>query len=70
MRHTDDLGLEEFLATIAVSRSCSAPRSASRRPPNLVDLDECKALLGAGVDDWGGSPRDPDHVNPERPGRR
>src|SRR3546814_16713613 len=37
-------------------------------PPNLVDLAECTALLGAGVDDWGGvSPLTPDHVNPERP---
>ena len=37
-------------------------------PPNLVDLAECRALLEAGVDDWGGvSPLTPDHVNPERP---
>jgi FO synthase len=37
-------------------------------PPNLVDLEECRALLAAGVDDWGGvSPLTPDHVNPERP---
>jgi FO synthase len=37
-------------------------------PPNLVDLAECTALLGAGIDDWGGvSPLTPDHVNPERP---
>ena len=37
-------------------------------PPNLVDLTECRALLEAGVDDWGGvSPLTPDHVNPERP---
>ena len=37
-------------------------------PPNLVSRDECLALIGAGVDDWGGvSPLTPDHVNPERP---
>jgi FO synthase len=37
-------------------------------PPNLVDLAECRALLDAGVDDFGGvSPLTPDHVNPERP---
>src|SRR3546814_18384818 len=37
-------------------------------PPNLVSNSECLALLGAGVDDWGGvSPLTPDHVNPERP---
>ena len=30
--------------------------------------DECRALLAAGVDDFGGiSPLTPDHVNPERP---
>ena len=49
-----------------------ARRRASRRRPNLVDhsegADECRALLGAGIDDWGGvSPLTPDHVNPERP---
>ena len=37
-------------------------------PPNLVSREECLALIGAGVDDWGGvSPLTPDHVNPERP---
>ncbi|CAB4934029.1 unannotated protein [freshwater metagenome] len=37
-------------------------------PPNLVAAEETAALLGAGVDDWGGvSPLTPDHVNPERP---
>ncbi len=68
MRHTDDLGLEEYLATIAVSRLVLGPRVRLQAPPNLVDLEECRALLGAGVDDWGGvSPLTPDHVNPERP---
>jgi FO synthase len=68
MRHTDDLGLEEYVATIAVSRIVLGPKVRLQAPPNLVDLDECKALLGAGVDDWGGvSPLTPDHVNPERP---
>ena len=37
-------------------------------PPNLVEPSECRALLDAGVDDFGGiSPVTPDHVNPERP---
>jgi len=37
-------------------------------PPNLLDLVECRALLDAGVDDFGGiSPLTPEHVNPERP---
>lgn len=68
MRHTDDLGLEEYVAAIAVSRIVLGPKVRLQAPPNLVDLEECRALLGAGVDDWGGvSPLTPDHVNPERP---
>jgi FO synthase len=68
MRHTDDLGLEEYVAAIAVSRILLGPKVRLQAPPNLVDLEECRALLGAGVDDWGGvSPLTPDHVNPERP---
>ena len=68
MRHTDDLGLEEYVAAIAVSRIVLGPRIRLQAPPNLVDLAECRALLGAGIDDWGGvSPLTPDHVNPERP---
>ena len=68
MRHADDLGLEEYVAAIAVSRIVLGPKVRLQAPPNLVDLEECQALLGAGVDDWGGvSPLTPDHVNPERP---
>ena len=68
MRHADDLGLEEYLAAIAVSRIVLGPKMRVQAPPNLVDLEECTALLGAGIDDWGGvSPLTPDHVNPERP---
>jgi FO synthase len=68
MRHADDLGLEEHRATIAVTRLLLGPKARVQAPPNLVDLEECRALLGAGVDDWGGvSPLTPDHVNPERP---
>ena len=68
MRHTDDLGLEEYRAALAVSRLVLGPKVRLQAPPNLVDLEECRALLGAGVDDWGGvSPLTPDHVNPERP---
>jgi FO synthase len=68
MRHTDDLALEEYRAALAVSRIVLGPKIRLQAPPNLVDLDECVALLGAGVDDWGGvSPLTPDHVNPERP---
>lgn len=68
MRHVDDLGLDEYLAAIAVTRIVLGPKARIQAPPNLVDLDECRALLGAGIDDWGGvSPLTPDHVNPERP---
>ncbi len=68
MRSAEDLGLEEHLAAIAVTRVVLGPRMRVQAPPNLVDVSECRALLGAGVDDWGGvSPLTPDHVNPERP---
>jgi FO synthase len=68
MRHAGDLGLEEYRAAIAVTRLVLGPKARVQAPPNLTDLSECAALLGAGVDDWGGvSPLTPDHVNPERP---
>uniref|UniRef100_UPI0025D71B96 bifunctional FO biosynthesis protein CofGH n=1 Tax=Nocardioides sp. TaxID=35761 RepID=UPI0025D71B96 len=72
MRHTDDLDLDEYRAAIAVTRIVLGPKARVQAPPNLVDTDlssgECRALLEAGVDDWGGvSPLTPDHVNPERP---
>jgi FO synthase len=68
MRHADDLGLEDYRAVIAVTRLVLGPKARVQAPPNLVDLAECRALLAAGVDDWGGvSPLTPDHVNPERP---
>ncbi|MFS3130144.1 bifunctional FO biosynthesis protein CofGH [Nocardioides sp. Bht2] len=67
-RHRDDLALDEYRAAIAVSRIVLGPKMRVQAPPNLVSLDECSALLAAGVDDWGGvSPLTPDHVNPERP---
>lgn len=68
MRHTDDLGLAEYRAAIAVSRILLGPTMRIQAPPNLVDTVECRSLLDAGIDDWGGvSPLTPDHVNPERP---
>ena len=72
MRHVGDLALEEYVAAIAVSRIVLGPKVRIQAPPNMVDTDPdsgaCQALLGAGVDDWGGlSPLTPDHVNPERP---
>ena len=68
MRSTDDLALDEYLATIATARVVLGPGVRVQAPPNLVDLEQCRALLAAGVDDFGGiSPVTPDHVNPERP---
>ncbi|WP_436701616.1 7,8-didemethyl-8-hydroxy-5-deazariboflavin synthase CofG, partial [Nocardioides sp. BYT-33-1] len=72
MRHVDDLDLAEYRAAIAVTRLVLGPKARVQAPPNLVDhsagAQECRALLDAGVDDWGGvSPLTPDHVNPERP---
>ena len=61
-------GIDDFVATIAVTRLVLGPKMRIQAPPNLVSRDECLALIGAGVDDWGGvSPLTPDHVNPERP---
>ncbi|MEE2034522.1 bifunctional FO biosynthesis protein CofGH [Rhodococcus chondri] len=68
MRDVDDAGLTEFRAAIAVARLLLGPGMRIQAPPNLVSPEECRSLLAAGVDDWGGvSPLTPDHVNPERP---
>ncbi|WP_378733756.1 bifunctional FO biosynthesis protein CofGH [Nocardia brasiliensis] len=68
MRDVPDAGIEEFLATIAVTRLLLGPDVPVQAPPNLVSHEECRALIDAGIDDWGGvSPVTPDHVNPERP---
>lgn len=68
MRNDPDLDVDEYLATLAVSRLVFGPKLRLQAPPNLVDLTECLLLLDAGVDDLGGiSPLTPDHVNPERP---
>ena len=68
MAAVPDTGIDDFVATIAVTRLVLGPKMRIQAPPNLVSRDECLALIGAGVDDWGGvSPLTPDHVNPERP---
>ncbi len=68
MRSTPDLGEEEYLATIAVTRLLLGPSVSVQAPPNLSEPQQISRLLAAGVDDWGGvSPVTPDHVNPERP---
>jgi FO synthase len=68
MRAEPDVGFEEYLATVAVTRVVLGPGARVQAPPNLSDGSQLARLLGAGVDDWGGvSPLTPDHVNPERP---
>ncbi|MGW4772728.1 bifunctional FO biosynthesis protein CofGH [Nocardia sp. NPDC004278] len=68
MRDVPDAGMAEFRATIAVTRLLLGPDVPVQAPPNLVSHEECRALIDAGIDDWGGvSPVTPDHVNPERP---
>ncbi|HNM85856.1 MAG TPA: 7,8-didemethyl-8-hydroxy-5-deazariboflavin synthase CofG, partial [Mycobacterium sp.] len=68
MAAVPDAGIDDFLATVAVTRLVLGPGMRVQAPPNLVSRNECLALIGAGVDDWGGvSPLTPDHVNPERP---
>ncbi|GAA0610092.1 bifunctional FO biosynthesis protein CofGH [Sporichthya brevicatena] len=68
MRSVPDVGFGEYLAAVATARVVLGPRMRIQAPPNLSAPDELAALLGAGVDDWGGvSPLTPDHVNPERP---
>ena len=68
MAAVPDAGFDDFVATVAVARLVLGPDMRVQAPPNLVSRSECLALLGAGVDDWGGvSPLTPDHVNPERP---
>jgi FO synthase len=68
MRSTPDLGAEEYLAAIAVTRLLLGPSVSVQAPPNLSEPLDIPRLLAAGVDDWGGvSPVTPDHVNPERP---
>ncbi|MCI4674892.1 bifunctional FO biosynthesis protein CofGH [Candidatus Mycolicibacterium alkanivorans] len=68
MAGAPDADFDDFVATVAVTRLVLGPGMRVQAPPNLVSRSECLALLGAGVDDWGGvSPLTPDHVNPERP---
>ena len=68
MAAAPDAGFDDFLATVAVARLVLGPGMRIQAPPNLVSRAECLALLGAGVDDWGGvSPLTPTTSTPERP---
>ena len=59
--------LDDHLWTIAVARLLFEPEMNIQAPPNLSP-GELAALIGAGINDWGGvSPVTPDHVNPEAP---
>jgi FO synthase len=68
MQNDDDLGLQEYVAAVAVARLVMGPDATIQAPPNLTDANELGLLIRAGIDDWGGvSPLTADHVNPERP---
>ncbi len=63
----DEPDLQDLLWTIAVARLILPADIHVQAPPNLSP-GVYQALIGAGIDDWGGvSPVTPDHVNPEAP---
>jgi FO synthase len=67
MANAPEPALEEHLWTIAVTRLLFGGAMSIQAPPNLQP-EALAALIGAGVNDWGGvSPVTPDHVNPEAP---
>ncbi|CAN5425224.1 bifunctional FO biosynthesis protein CofGH [soil metagenome] len=67
MRHSPEPDRDDMRATVAVARLLLPTRVHLQAPPNLSPAD-VEAILGAGIDDWGGvSPITPDHVNPEAP---
>jgi FO synthase len=66
MHRSDPCPTDEFLDAIALARTILPLEVHLQAPPNLSD--DFAALLGAGIDDWGGvSPVTADFVNPERP---
>ncbi len=66
-RHPEP-SLDDHLWTIAAARLILGGAMTIQAPPNLHDEVALAALIGAGVNDWGGvSPVTPDHVNPEKP---
>jgi FO synthase len=67
MAHAPEPALVEQQWTIAVARLIFGAHMSLQAPPNLRP-GELRALVRAGVNDWGGvSPVTPDHVNPEAP---
>ena len=69
MRGTPDLGAGGVPRHDRRHPAAAGPVGARcRRRPTSSTRNRSRALLAAGVDDWGGvSPVTPDHVNPERP---
>ena len=71
MANAPEPNLEELEWTIAVARIIFGPEINLQAPPNLSAGNRnaesnLKALIDAGINDWGGiSPITPDHVNPE-----
>lgn len=58
---------EDLQRTIALARLAFGATMSIQAPPNLSPT-ECKNLIAAGINDWGGvSPLTPDYVNPEAP---
>ena len=67
MASAPEPSLDEQLWTIAAARLAFGPTMSIQSPPNLR-ADDLKALVDAGINDWGGvSPVTADHVNPEAP---
>lgn len=60
-----DLSMDEMLRTLALARLILPGEIHLQAPPNL-SYEAYPALLGAGIDDWGGiSPVTSDFINPE-----
>lgn len=67
MADAPEPSLEDLQWTIAVARLIFGKTMSIQAPPNLSP-GGLRALVAAGVNDWGGvSPVTPDHVNPEAP---
>ncbi|HWE55091.1 MAG TPA: 5-amino-6-(D-ribitylamino)uracil--L-tyrosine 4-hydroxyphenyl transferase CofH [Acidimicrobiales bacterium] len=66
MHRAEPCPTDDFIDAIALARTILPATIHLQAPPNLSD--DFAALLGAGIDDWGGvSPVTADFVNPERP---
>lgn len=67
MAEAPEPDLNELLWTLSIARITFGPHMSLQVPPNLSP-DGIKAIIGAGLNDWGGiSPVTADHVNPEAP---